>query len=220
MPDTASRDGGPHSATPPAPARRPGGRTARIRTQVLDAVRSELVEHGFDALTVDSVADRAGAHRTTVYRRWRDVGGLLADALDADTGDDWQAPDTGTLEGDLAAMNGEIHAALSEQPSITAALIAASFRSEEAAGALRNFWEARYARCEITVERAVERGEVPPDTAARAVLVVATAPLYHQVVLLRTAPDPSLPARAARSAALAASAGVFDQDTSEPRDLP
>lgn len=66
-----------------AVARRPGGRSARIRAQVLEAVRELLVEQGFDALSVDAVAERAAVHRTTVYRRWRDVGGLLADVLDA-----------------------------------------------------------------------------------------------------------------------------------------
>ncbi|WP_280305829.1 TetR/AcrR family transcriptional regulator [Nocardia neocaledoniensis] len=60
--------------SPDVPVRpRPGGRTARNRALVLDAVLAELTEHGYDALTVDAVAARAGVHRATVYRRWRDV---------------------------------------------------------------------------------------------------------------------------------------------------
>ncbi|MFI0977246.1 TetR/AcrR family transcriptional regulator [Streptomyces sp. NPDC021093] len=194
------------------PARRPGGRSARIRTQVLDAVRAELVEHGYDALTVDTVADRAGVHRTTVYRRWQDVGGLLADVLDVGVDDGWQPADTGSLFGDLAALNHEIQSALTEQRSVTAALIAASFRSGQAADALRDFWENRYAQCEITVHRAVGRGELPPHTEARPLLVTATAPLYHHLVLLRAVPDPDLPDRAARTAVLAATAGAFARE--------
>ncbi|MET7517233.1 TetR/AcrR family transcriptional regulator [Streptomyces sp. NPDC005480] len=205
------------SAAPAPPLRRPGGRTARNRALVLDAVRAQLVEHGYDALTVDAVADRAGVHRTTVYRRWGDVGGLLADVLNAGMGDDWEPADTGTLYGDLAALNHDIQTALSEQPSVTAALIAASFRSEQAARALRRFWDDRYARCEVTVARAVARGDAAPDTAARPLLVAATAPLYHQLVLLRADPDPFLPDEAARSAALAASAGVFTRSPSGRR---
>ncbi|MEU8893575.1 TetR/AcrR family transcriptional regulator [Streptomyces sp. NPDC048442] len=204
----------PASDIPAAvPARRPGGRSARIRTQVLDAVRTELVEHGYDALTVDTVADRAGVHRTTVYRRWQDIGGLLADVLDVGTDDGWQPADTGTLFGDLAALNHEIQTALTEQRSVTAALIAASFRSGQAADALRNFWENRYAQCEIAVHRAAARGELPPHTDARQLLVTATAPLYHHLVLLRATPDPHLPDRAARAAVLAASAGAFGRET-------
>ncbi|GGZ32719.1 TetR/AcrR family transcriptional regulator [Streptomyces poonensis] len=199
----------PEGNRPPPARRRPGGRTARIRTQVLDAVLAELGERGYDGLTMEAVAARAGVHRATVYRRWGDVGGLLADVLDAAGDDDWQPPDTGSLEGDLTALNQEIQDAMTAQPPIMASLIAASFRSEKAADAQQRLWEDRYARCEITVGRAVRRGELPPHTDARRLLIAATAPLYHQLVLLRTPADPHLPGRAARTAALAAAAGAF-----------
>jgi hypothetical protein len=90
-----------------------------------------------------------------------------------------------------------------------AALIAASFRSDKAAHAQQRLWEDRYARCEVIVSRAVQRGELPPHTDARQLLIAATAPVYHQLVLLRTPADPHLPDRAARTAALAAAAGAF-----------
>lgn len=191
------------------PVRRPGGRSARVRAQVLEAVCALLVERGYDALTVDAVAQRAGVHRTSLYRRWRDIGGLLADVFDAAGGDDWQPRDTGSLEGDLTALNEEVLAGLAEDPPVTRALIAASFRSAQAAEALRRFWADRYLRCVPVVERAVLRGELPPGTDARRLLVAGTAPLYHELVLLRTAPGPDLPARAARAAALAGAAGAF-----------
>ncbi|WP_440582070.1 TetR/AcrR family transcriptional regulator [Streptomyces flavofungini] len=200
--------------------RRPGGRTARIRGQVLEAVLAELGEHGYDGLTVDAVAARAQVHRTTVYRRWGDVGGLLADVLDAASADAWQPPDTGSLEGDLTALNQEIQDAMLAQPPVMAALIAASFRSEQAAEAQRRLWDDRYARCEITVDRAVRRGELPPRTDARRLLIAATAPLYHHLVLLHTPHDPDLPRQAARTAALAATAGAFAGPAPEPRPAP
>jgi AcrR family transcriptional regulator len=189
--------------------RRPGGRTRRIRLQVIEAVLLELVESGYDALTVDAVAARAGVHRTTVYRRWRDVGGLLADVVDAAAGADWQPENTGSLERDLAALNQQIQTVLTGEPPVTAALIAASFRSEQASQALRRFWDERYSRFEVLVHRAVERGEIPAGTNARHLLVAATAPLYHHLALLRMPPDPQLAERSAAAAALAAAAGAF-----------
>lgn len=167
------------------------------------------MEHGYDALGVDAVADRSGVHRTTVYRRWRDVGGLLADVLAEASGDDWQPLDTGTLDGDLVAVNREIHAALTTDPPITAALIAASFRSEQAADALRAFWIDRYDRCAILVRRAAARGEIPAHTDPHRLLVATTAPLFHELVLLRTRVNPVLPEQAAHDAAIAARAGAF-----------
>ncbi|SCG53714.1 TetR/AcrR family transcriptional regulator [Micromonospora halophytica] len=193
----------------PGPVRRPGGRSAQVRRRVLDAVTALLVEQGYDALTVDAVADRSGVHRTTVYRRWRDVGGLLAGVLAEATGEDWRPRDTGSLDGDLVAINREVHEALTGDPPLTGALIAASFRSPPAAEALRAFWADRYDRCAVVVHRAVARGEVPAGTDARALLVAATAPVYHELLLLRSGADAALAQRAARAAALAAAAGAF-----------
>ncbi len=172
-------------------------------------MQAELAENGYDALTIDGVAARAGVHRATVYRRWRDIGGLLADVFDAASDDDWQPADTGSLQGDLTALNEESQVALTAQPPLVSALIAASFRSDEAARGVRELWEDRYTRCEVIVARAVERGEIPPGTDARQLLIAATAPVYHRLVLLRTPPDPDLPAHAARTAVLAATAGAF-----------
>ncbi|MFY1673354.1 TetR/AcrR family transcriptional regulator [Plantactinospora sp. WMMB334] len=180
---------------------------------MLDAVRAQLVEYGYDGLGIDAVAERSGVHRTTVYRRWRDVGGLLADVLAEATADDWRPPDTGSLEGDLRALNAEVYAALTEHPPVTAALIAASFRSAPAAGALRSFWADRYDRCAVVVERAVRRGEVPAGAEPRRLLVAATAPLYHELVLLRSPADPRLATEAARDVAAAARAGAFGGPT-------
>lgn len=212
----------PREPDGPAPIRRPGGRSAQVRRRVLDAVRAQLVDHGYDTLTVDAVADRAGVHRTTVYRRWRDVGGLLADVLVDAAGDDWCPPDTGSLEGDLHALNLEIHAGLTANPPVTAALIAASFRSVQAAEALRMFFADRYARCAVIVRRAVDRGEVPAGTNPHALLVAATAPIYHELVLLRFPTDAGLGARVAHQVDVAARAGAFvpPTDVVDPAEPP
>jgi AcrR family transcriptional regulator len=172
-------------------------------------VRAELVEHGYDNLTVDTVADRSGVHRTTVYRRWRDVGGLLADVLAEATADIWEPPDTGSLRGDLTAINREIFAALTADPPITTALIAASFRSPDAARALQAFWADRYSRCRPVVDQAVARAEIPADTDPQRLLTAATAPLYHQLILLQTPANEELPDQVAHDAAIAAAAGAY-----------
>ncbi|MGW6197422.1 TetR-like C-terminal domain-containing protein [Kribbella sp. NPDC055110] len=71
---------------------------------------------------------------------------------------------------------------LTARPSIT---LAASFRTPDAAHALTRFWEDRYARTALVVERAVGRGELPAGTDPHPILLTATAPLYHQLVLLQ-----------------------------------
>ncbi|WP_433163735.1 TetR/AcrR family transcriptional regulator [Kribbella sp. CA-247076] len=189
-------------------ASRPGGRTARVRAEVLGAVEAELAEHGYDGLTIDGVAARSGVHRTTVYRRWKTVAGLLVDLLRAGLDDAWEPADTGTLEGDLIRLNREVHAALTEEPSVTRAVIAASFRTPEAAEALTAFWADRYRRSAVVVRRAVDRGEVAASVDPHEVVVAATAPLYHQLVLLRQPLSRAAADRYARAAAVAARSGL------------
>jgi AcrR family transcriptional regulator len=191
------------------PVRRPGGRTARTRTAVLAAVEAELLDRGYDGLSIDAVAERSGVHRATVYRRWRDVGGLLADALDAGREDGWRPPDRGSLAADLTALNRDVVEHLTGTESLSRALIVASFRSPAAAAALRRFLEDRYHRCAPIVTRAVERGEAAPGTDARRLLVAATAPVYHEILLLGGTPDDATAARCATDAARAAAAGAF-----------
>jgi AcrR family transcriptional regulator len=174
----------------PVATRRPGGRSADVRSRVLAAVAALLAEQGVAGLSVDAVAERAGVHRTSVYRRWRDVGGLLADSFGTD--DDWTPPDTGTLLGDLTALNREVFDGLTARPAVVPALIAASFHHPRAAAALTAFWQDRYRRCAVVVTRAVARGEAPPGTDPHRVLVAASAPLYHRVVLLRETVPPGL----------------------------
>jgi AcrR family transcriptional regulator len=195
-------------AGPGTAVRRPGGRTARVRTEVLSAVEAELVEHGYDALTIDGVAARSGVHRTTIYRRWKTVDGLLVDLLEAGRDDTWVPADTGSLLTDLIALNQEVRSALTGN-SVTTAVIAASFRSPTAADALTRFWEDRYHRSAVVVTRAIDRGELPADTDPDLVLMAATSPLYHQLILRRAPMTGAEVDHWARATAAAATAGVY-----------
>jgi AcrR family transcriptional regulator len=64
--------------------RKPGRpRNARFEVAIMDAAIELLSEHGYNGLTVEAVASRAGVAKTTVYRRWPSKDELLVDALNA-----------------------------------------------------------------------------------------------------------------------------------------
>ncbi|WP_149180304.1 TetR/AcrR family transcriptional regulator [Streptomyces sp. TRM49041] len=203
-------------SAPPAPGtRRPGGRTARTRSAVRDAVLTGLAEHGYPGLTVEYVADRSGVHKTTLYRRWGGVEELVADALDLAGEDDWAPPDTGSLEGDLRTLAREMCDSFADPSAAAAptALVAAGFRSERAADALRAFYAERFARCEAVVERAVARGEAPAATDAGAVIRTVSAPLFLRLFVTREPVGTALADQAAATAVAAVRAGVFSTGT-------
>lgn len=205
---TASR-----TEPPAAPGtRRPGGRTARTRAAVRDAVLTGLAEHGYPGLTVEYVAEHSGIHKTTLYRRWGNLEGLVADALDLAGEDSWTPPDTGSLEGDLRAL-ARLTAASFEDPVAAAAptaFIAAAFQSERAAEALRAFYTERFARCEAVVARAVARQELDRCTDSGALVRAVVSPLFLGLFITREPVGSELADRSAAAALAAARAGVFN----------
>ncbi|WP_063735894.1 TetR/AcrR family transcriptional regulator [Streptomyces sp. RTd22] len=190
---------------------RPGGRTARTRAAVRDAVLTGLAEHGYPGLTVEYVAEHSGVHKTTVYRRWGSVEGLVADALQLAGEDSWTPPDTGSLEGDLRTLAREVTETFGDAPAAAAptAFVAAAFQSRRAAEALHDFYAERFARCESVVTRAVERGEAPVGTDAAAVVRAVSAPLFFRVLITREPIGTPLADQSAAAVAAAVRAGAY-----------
>ncbi|MGH3128997.1 MAG: TetR/AcrR family transcriptional regulator, partial [Gaiellaceae bacterium] len=62
---------------------RPRGRPRRASAgeAILEATLGLLAERGFQATTIEAIADRAGVGRNTIYRRWSSKEELIADAL-------------------------------------------------------------------------------------------------------------------------------------------
>ena len=190
---------------------RPGGRTARTRAAVRDAVLTGLAEHGYPGLTVEYVAEHSGVHKTTVYRRWGSVEGLVADALQLAGEDSWRPPDTGSLDGDLRALAREVTGTFGDAPTEAAptTFVAAAFHSQRAAEALRDFHTERFARCESVVTRAVGRGEAPVGTDAAAVVRAVSAPLFFRALITREPIDTPLADQSAAAVAAAVRAGTY-----------
>ncbi|MFE3544647.1 TetR/AcrR family transcriptional regulator [Nocardia sp. NPDC059177] len=167
------------------PQRRPGGRSARVREAVLDATAAELAEHGYPGLTVEAVAQRAGVHKTTVYRRWRGPEGLVADALERAGEQPWPIPDTGTLTGDLRALTELLRTGFTdpESGSVATAFVAAGMQHPDAAAALRSYYTARHRDAAVIIDRAVARGELAPEVDATEIIRFATAPVFHRLFI-------------------------------------
>jgi AcrR family transcriptional regulator len=86
-----------------------GGRTRRrgtaLEAALLDAAWDELQAAGYQAMTMEAVADRAGTSRAVLYRRWPKRAELVVAALRRHrpiiSG---EIPDTGSLRGDVLAL--------------------------------------------------------------------------------------------------------------------
>ncbi|MFF0542395.1 TetR/AcrR family transcriptional regulator [Nocardia thailandica] len=190
---------------------RPGGRTARTRDAVRAATLAELVAHGFGGLTVENVAARSGVHKTTVYRRWGNPEGLVADALDLAAGEPWPVPDTGGIAGDLRGLNQLVRQGFADPEigPISRAFVTAAMQNATAAAALTAFYAARHEQSAVVVTRAIERGELPADIDGHELIRIAVAPVYYRLILSGEPVDERAADRAADAALAAARAGIL-----------
>ncbi|GAB2819475.1 TetR-like C-terminal domain-containing protein [Actinoallomurus bryophytorum] len=190
---------------------RPGGRTARVRTAVLRAAGDALAEQGFDHLDLADVARRADVGKTTVYRRWGSVTGLVADLLTDMAEQSLPRARTGSLLGDLKANARLVRKTLTDprQGPLFTAVIAAATCDARTAEALHRFYETRIKEWAPCVDEAIDRGELPAGTDAEEVIRAVSAPLYYRLLASGDPLDAATADRAAEAAEAAARAGVF-----------
>jgi AcrR family transcriptional regulator len=166
--------------------KRPGGRSARVRADVLQAALEELAAVGYASLSFEGIAARAGVHKTTLYRRWGSREDLMLDAMLDRGAERVPIPDTGSLRTDLLEYGREIVAAILSAPEIQAtvrAIASAGDHDTRLAEASRRFWEERLELAGEMVERAIERGEAGPEADPGLVAELVIAPIYFRLLL-------------------------------------
>jgi AcrR family transcriptional regulator len=190
---------------------RTGGRSARVREAILQATFQELVQRGATGLSVEAVAARAGVNKTTVYRRWPTLDDLLVDALMEWSLEALPAPDTGSMEGDLLALGRELADVLNEGAGreVVAFVLTSGLRSAQLSEATRRYFDTQALRAVPTVARAIDRGELPADCDAKALLATFRAPLFYRMVTTGDPIDDALIAHAVSLVLTAARAGLL-----------
>ena len=134
-----------------------GSRDVALRESAL----ALLAEVGYDRLTMDAVAARARAGKTTIYRRWQSKAELVVDALNSIKGEH-DIPDTGSLRQDLHAMASDLINAERHLGALTVGMVNALAHDAELRRVFREkFIAPRMAGFRTVFERAVARGEMP-----------------------------------------------------------
>ena len=156
------------------------------REDAILAATIELVgEVGYGGLTMDGVAARAQASKATIYRRWRNKAQLVKAALDAyDARQNEALPDTGELREDLYAVMRALRERAGESYlAMINGLIAAAKHDAELDAALQeHVANEELSPFLVSLQRAVDRGELPADADSELVHDVAEAMIMRQVV--------------------------------------
>lgn len=117
-------------------------RSEPARQAVLAAAADLLVERGYDALTIEGIAARAGVGKQTIYRWWRSKGAVIAECLlegKVLTGR-LVVPDTGDVRRDLGGWLAAVFALLDGEhgEALLRSLVAAAAENAEVGRRLRD----------------------------------------------------------------------------------
>lgn len=191
--------------------RGPVGRGPKVRAAVLAATLAELAGTGYAALTVDNVARRAGVHKTTIYRRWKDRESLVTDTMTELAATQVPFPDTGDIDTDLRRLARSFVAFLNSPTgqAIVAATLSDASRIPEIADAKHRFFSDRFRRAEPVVAGAIARGELPADTDPAELIRTLVAPIYLRLLVTAEPIDTTTADNAAKVALAAARAGAL-----------
>jgi AcrR family transcriptional regulator len=123
-----------------------------------------LLAVGYDRLTMDAVAAKAGASKATLYRHWDSKGRLVIDALTKSMAS-CEVPDTGSLAGDLRALVSQAGGLLDQQSMTVIGTVVTAMVNDQwfAAELRRAVIDPRVNAARSIWERAAMRGELRDD---------------------------------------------------------
>jgi len=144
--------------------KKPMGRPRSVQSHqaILQATLEMLAEVGYDRMSIDAVASRAGVGKTTIYRRYKSKEELVADAIES-LREEIVIPDTGTFWGDIDVLI-ENAAKITLNPlgrqTVAMIISSATSNSQFAQVYWTKYLQPRREAFAIVIERAKARNEV------------------------------------------------------------
>jgi AcrR family transcriptional regulator len=148
-----------------------------------------VLELGFRAVSIESIAAKAGVAKTTIYRRWPNKAAVVMDAFMVRFGSGTQFPTakkvTDRIRLQMRTMASEFR---SKDGSLVKALLAEAQFDPELATAFRERWTLPRRKMALAVfQKAISRGELRSDIDLEATIDLLYAPMYYRLQM-RTGP--------------------------------
>jgi AcrR family transcriptional regulator len=175
---------GAHGTTGKRAPGRP--RSEESRQSILHSTLKLLKQDGgFAELSIEAVAADANVGKTTVYRWWPTKAALVADAFSASADEELRFPNTGSVQTDMSLqMRRVIRIFRSKRGKVVAALLAGGQSDPELLESFRDrFLWPRRRQAYQTLQRGIDRGELPADSDLDLILDSLYGPIYMRFLI-------------------------------------
>lgn len=154
-----------------------GGRSEQVVLRVLDAALAELAHSGYADFRMEEVASSAKVNKTTIYRRWPNRQALVSALVDRMRVPlrKTSLPDTGQLEADLMGAFERRFAVGRTVEGQAWGRLLSERHNPEVESIVGAVVDERRGEWITMVTRAIDRGELPPNTDAVLLLDVVRA---------------------------------------------
>lgn len=135
-------------------------------------------------MSVEAIARRSGVAKTTLYRHFGGIEGLVFAAVAASVSET-EGPDTGSLVGDLREIQQRYLdiASSATNREVFAWMLTRAMHSPEAAALFRKERIQPRGPTVVALQRAIARGELPPTTNIELAMHVIQGPLISKRIV-------------------------------------
>jgi len=154
------------------------------RNDLLRATAEILTEEGIAGITVEAIARRSGVAKTTLYRHFGGLDGLVFAAAAAGVAQ-VAGPDTGSLLGDLRVLQRHYLevADSSLDREVFAWMLTRAMQSPEAARLFRKERIQPRGPTVVALQHAIARGELAPTTNVELAMHLIQGPLISKRIV-------------------------------------
>ncbi len=156
-----------------------------VTDRILTAALELAEENGFNSLSVEGVAERAGVGKTTIYRRWPNVWAVVVDAILVEVTRVSPVVQRASARESLAASMKLVGKSFrGRHGRLFRPLIGLAQTDDTLRAAIDERWlSPRRELSRGIVRRGIERGELRPDLDPDLVIDALYGPLYHRLLL-------------------------------------
>jgi AcrR family transcriptional regulator len=155
---------------------------------ILQATLDLLAEVGYQSISIEAIAARAGVGKTTIYRRYTSKEELVADAIES-LREDSPIPNTGTFWGDVDILTN--HAAQTIDSPLGRQTLALIISTASSNPQFAQVYKTKYTKLRReafsqVLERAKLRGEIDKDADIDLIIDILSGAIYYAVVFMPT----------------------------------
>jgi AcrR family transcriptional regulator len=155
-----------------------------VEEAVFQATLALLASRGYGEISMETLAERAGVSRTTIYRRWPSKAAAVVAAVSSLYLDRVEVPDTGSLSDDLVTLLSESYRVMADGDGrVLERLLRESGQHSELVDVVRSILYARRRLYATILSRATARGELTAEVDQELLLDLLLGPLWFRLLV-------------------------------------